>query len=570
MNKQLNSTRLWCFIIITLFTISSYGQSSGKRKKRYEAQYLNMNEISLQIKQSCAKLENEKSLIIEGEQVIAKHFIPEFYKSRGFQPAWSEYESFQDVMNGFNGIEENGLRLEDYHVAAFDSLEAKIIQLKKRDYYSDEWVAEFDILITDALFTYAYHLFYGKTNPQSFDANWNFKRSQFPQGMVDSLTTAIKNRDISTRLSNIEPDFSGYIKMKEVLQQYQIIAKNGGWGSVNGAKTIKPGDSDPVIIEIRKRLTITNELSETAITDSLLFDKSLQRDIENVQSNHGLTPDGIIGKNTFAALNIPVEKKIEMIKVNMERDRWVSKAFSDYFVLVNIAAFEAYIYKDYKKIHSTKAMVGKTYHQTPVFTAKMQYVEFNPTWTVPTSITKNELLPKMRHDKNYLERTHMEILDFQGNVMDTSKINLQELSSTSSFPYMLRQKPGPWNALGQVKFIFPNPFSVYLHDTPSRSLFSREDRSLSHGCIRIENPLDFASVILQNTRYDKETIANIIKSEETQRIILNEKPDVMLLYLTVSMNENGELKFVNDVYKRDQKVYEALVKMKITDINLWP
>lgn len=562
--------RLSYFLIIAWVTLPLHGQSFSKREKKYEAQYQNTEQIRQELKKSCTKLEEENVLIIEGEPVIAKHFIPEFYKSRNYQPAWSEYESFQDVINGLNGIEENGLRPEDYHVAAFDSLEASIIKLKKRDYHNNPWVAEFDMLITDALFTYAYHLFYGKTNPQSFDAHWNFKKLQFPKGMVDNLSEAIENRDISKRLSNIEPDFKGYKKMKEVLKMYRAIAEEGGWGTVNSDKVIKPGDNNQTIIQIRKRLDISNELSNISPTDSLLYDENLQKDLQKFQENHGLTPDGIIGKNTFAALNIPVKKKIKMITVNMERDRWVNKAFSDFFVLVNIAAFEAYIFKDSIRIHTTRAMVGKTYHQTPVFAAKMQYLEVNPTWTVPTSITRRELIPKIQGDKNYLTNKHMEVVDFQGNIVDTSKINFQELTSTSPFPYMLRQKPGPWNALGQVKFIFPNPFSVYLHDTPSRSLFARENRSLSHGCIRIENPLDFATVILQNTTYDKEAITKIVKSQKTQRIILSDKPDVMLLYWTVGLGNHGELRFVNDIYSRDQKVYDALVKKKTTEIEVMP
>lgn len=562
MKKHIHVSKRWGILLIICFSLQIQAQSNAKRAKKYEAHYSNTEQISNEIKSSCIELEKEKRLIIEGEHVVAKHFITEFYKNRAYQPAWNEYESFKDVIEALRGIEGNGLQLEDYHVAAFDSLAAKIEKLKKRDYYSTHWVAEFDILLTDALFTYAYHLFYGKTNPQSFDANWNYKKLEFPSGMVDTLASAIKKKDISKRLLQIEPRFNGYIKMKEVLIQYNKIANNGGWGTVETNKILRPGDSDKGIIQVRNRLLISNELTDTHFTDSLFYDDSLKVDIAHFQKNHGLNPDGVIGKNTLLALNISVEKKIEMIKVNMERDRWVSNAFTDYFVLVNIAAFEAYIFKDFKRIHTTKAMVGKTYHQTPVFTAKMQYVEFNPTWTVPTSITKKELIPKMQRDKTYLSRNHMEVLDFQGNVVDTSKIDFKNLTPTSSFPYMLRQKPGPWNALGQVKFIFPNSFSVYLHDTPSRSLFARENRSLSHGCIRIENPLDFATAILENTEYDRTAINNIIKSQDTQRIILKQKPDVMLLYLTVTMGENGDLRFVNDIYKRDKRVYNALTEIK--------
>lgn len=552
-----------------MFTYAG-AQSFSKRERKFEAQYYNLEEISSEIQKSCEKLLSDTFLIIEGEHVYATQFIPEFYKSRNYQPAWNEYEVFIELLKAVEGVEANGLLPEDYHISAIDSLEQKIVSNRKKDQYNLHWVAEFDLLITDALFTYAYHLLYGKTNPLTFDASWNFNRKEFPPGMVDSLTAAIEKRDIVQRLKNTEPSFTGYSKMKDALALYKYIAQNGGWGTIKSNQVLKRGESSEVVPQIRKRLLLTGDLTDTLSIENSVYDDSLYNDIKRFQKIHGLNNDGVIGKNTYAIFNIPVEKKIELLKVNMERNRWVSHAFSDDFILVNIAAFEAYVFDNKQRIHTTKTMVGKTYHQTPIFTAKLDYVEFNPTWTVPTSIFKREMIAKIKADSNYLSRNHLEVITFKGEVVDASTLNFNELTPSTSFPYMLRQKPGPWNALGQVKFIFPNKFSVFLHDTPSRSLFAREDRSLSHGCIRVENPLNFAEVVLRETEYTNEKINEIIKNEETHRVLLDSKPDVMLLYLTVSLGENGDLRFFKDVYNRDQKVYEALKKGKIHTIDVLP
>lgn len=567
MRNFMKTGLLFTFCILAYSTVA---QSYSKREKRFEAQYKNHAEITAEIQKSCEQLAKNKHLTFDGEQVIATNFIPEFYKSRDYQPAWDDYDVFMEILKAADGVEANGLKPEDYHVPAIDSLEKRIVGTNKREVYNSTWVAEFDILITDALFTYAYHLLYGKTDPVSFDANWNFNQRAFPPGMIDTLTTAINNRDIVRRLKNTEPQFPGYLKMKQALAQYKMIALNGGWGTISSNEVIKPGDSSLVIPQIRKRLYISRDLTDTLNFESTMYDDTLLFDVQRFQQKHGLNEDGVIGKNTYAAFNIPVEEKIKMLKVNMERDRWVSHAFSNYFVLVNIAAFEAYIFENGKRIHTTRTVVGRTYHQTPIFAAKLDYVEFNPTWTVPTSIFRNEMLAKIKADPSYLDKHHLEVVTFQGKVVDASSINFAEVTPSTSFPYMLRQKPGPWNALGQVKFIFPNKFSVFLHDTPSRGVFAREERNLSHGCIRVENPIDFAEIILKDTDYSREKIDAIVRSDETQRIILNKKPDVMLLYWTASLGENGELRFFNDVYNRDKKVYDALNKNKTQVIDVMP
>lgn len=345
--------------------------------------------------------------------------------------------------------------------------------------------------------------------------------------------------------------------MKQELAIYREIAENGGWGTIDEGGKIDPGASDPRIPLIRKRLQITNDLSNITDLESTIYDTELEKDIRSFQDLHGLAVDGIIGKGSFVALNISVEKKIDMLRINLERARWVMHNVPEEYLIVNIARYKAYVMKNDEVVHETNVMVGKTFHQTPVFRSKLQYIEFNPTWTVPVSITRNEMIPKIKKDHEYLKKKNMVLLDDAGNIIDQSKIDFSTISAYN-FPYTIRQEPGPGNALGEVKFIFPNQHSVYLHDTPAKSLFSQAKRSFSHGCIRTQNPLDLAEFLLQGTEWNKAKIDELIASKETKRVFLNPQLDVFLLYWTTGLIDTEKIFYLPDIYSRDQPILDKL------------
>lgn len=241
----------------------------------------------------------------------------------------------------------------------------------------------------------------------------------------------------------------------------------------------------------------------------------------------------------------------------MERARWLVGNISDNYILVNIAAFKAMYVENNKIRFVTNVQVGKPYTGTPVFKDRLEYIEFNPTWTVPWSIVKSSIIPHMKKDHGYLEKHHFDLLDKAGNKLNPASVDYSSISN-SNFPYMVRQRPGTWNSLGVVKFIFPNKYSVFMHDTPSKALFERSERAFSHGCIRTQNPLDLAEMLLEGTAYDQAKIDETLQSGETMRAVPSKTIDVMLLYWTVGYGENKSLIFYKDIYKRDNKVLDEL------------
>jgi murein L,D-transpeptidase YcbB/YkuD len=299
-------------------------------------------------------------------------------------------------------------------------------------------------------------------------------------------------------------------------------------------------------------------MPEGASMTSESFDVDVEGAVKAFQRRHGLTDDGIVGRNTVAAMNVPVQGRIDQIKVNLERGRWILRELGDSFVLVNIAGFQVYVVENRETIWTSRVVVGTTFHKTPLFRADMKYLVMNPTWTLPPGILANETLPRLKSDPNYLPDHHMSLLDRSGNRIDPSTVDFNQYSARN-FPYVVRQEPGPWNALGQVKFIFPNDHFVFLHDTPSRNLFGREVRTFSHGCIRVENPLDLAEVLLRDQpAWSRSAIDDQITSEDLKTVYLDEPLTTLLLYWTAWVDPAGQLTFYPDVYERDAAILAGL------------
>jgi murein L,D-transpeptidase YcbB/YkuD len=422
-----------------------------------------------------------------------------------------------------------------------------------------KWVAKFDLLMTDAILLYAYHLLEGKVNPYDLDVQWNFGYTQLPGGNSEKLANAIKNKSVSQELHKLRPQLAGYSIMMDELVKYRAIADAGGWSTISDGGKIDPGDTDSRIPDIRKRLNLSGDLTDKSDLTNETYDAQLEKDIRYFQEKHGLDSDGIIGKGTFTALNVPVEEKIDQIRVNLERYRWIVHNLSEYFIIVNIARFKVYVVQNNEVIHKTNVQVGSYYHKTPVFKSRLKYIEFNPTWTVPRSITVNEMIPKIKKNHDYLQNKNMVLLDGSDNIVPLSSVDFEKIS-VKNFPYVIRQEPGPGNALGQMKFIFPNKYSVYLHDTPSKYLFDRASRSFSHGCIRTQNPLQLAEVLLEETDWNKQKIRETLDSKVTTRAYFDKPIDVLLLYWTAGVYQDESVFYFPDIYKRDQPILEKLDK----------
>ena len=264
-------------------------------------------------------------------------------------------------------------------------------------------------------------------------------------------------------------------------------------------------------------------------------------------------------RGALEELNVPVASRIDQIRANLERARWVFRDVEDTYIIVDIAGFRLDLVEEGQNTWSTNVQVGKPYHATPVFKSTLKYVEFNPTWTIPPGILRKETLPRIRKDPDYLSRNNMSVVTMAGKIVDPATIDWAGTAG-KGFPYMIRQEPGTWNALGQVKFIFPNTYSVYLHDTPSKGLFARTERAFSHGCIRTENPFDFAEHLLDNQGWDRARIDQVIESGKTTRVNLETPVTVMLLYWTADVAEDGTVLFKKDVYGRDAKIIAGLAE----------
>lgn len=544
------------FTVVIFFSVSAQTKKTNL-KSYYKQMYKNEEQLTHSIRKLVNKLEEEKNLDVENNQIISVKVLIRFYKERNYRPAWNEFKVFEEASEVFKDSYDDGLIPSDYHVDGLLRLVDKIEASENKNQLDTEWVAGFDILMTDAIILYSYHLYVGKVDPHNLDANWNFGHAELKGDGPELLSNAIEKNDVSKELLKLRPELEGYSLFIKTLKEYRQIEEKGGWGTIKLGGKIDPGDSDPRIPQIRKRLAITNDLTNITDMESNTYNPELASDIILFQDMHGLDTDGIIGKGTFHALNIPVEEKIQKIRVNMERARWIMHNLTEGYLLVNIARYDAFVYQKGKLKHSFNVMVGKTIHQTPVFKSKMKYLEFNPTWTVPTSITRNELVPKMKKDPEYLQKNNMVLLDGSGNIISASSIDFSTVSA-KRFPYTVRQEPGPKNALGQVKFIFPNKYAVYLHDTQSKSLFSKSKRSFSHGCIRVQGPLDLAEVLLEDSNVNRKQIDKIIASKETKRIFLTEPLDVLLLYWTCGIWDEDKLFFIPDIYERDQKILNKL------------
>jgi L,D-transpeptidase YcbB len=510
-----------------------------------------------------SKLESlaiDKDTKIGGEKIHSIEYISNLYAKNEYQPFWTDLEAVDDAIKGIVASVEDGLLPQDYHLEAILFLRNELRQDEVSRKENRETNADLDILLTDGVIFYADHLLYGKIDPVAYVPTWNFDFAPIPDLNASTFAEHIAQHKISSRLNELRPEIPVYDTLMSILAKYRAIAINGGWEPVLTGGKIEPGDRDSRIPAIRKRLLVTGELSETDSTSSNLYDKKLEDDIKAFQAAHALDADGVIGTGSFRELNVPVEKRIESLRINLERIRWVAGNLPESYIIVNIAAFYLVMVKENQVVLTTRVVVGKPLNKTPIFRDKMRYIDFNPTWTQPTSIIKNETIPKLKKDSAYLEKNHMVLLDSKGNIVPTSKLDFKNLSA-SRFPYLVRQEPGPWNALGEMKFMFPNKYDIYLHDTPSKSMFSRGSRAYSHGCIRVNKPKDLAIKLLEGTEYDREKINKVVETHETTRVLLPEPLDILLMYWTCGIDPQGKLFFVPDIYERDQLVLKDLDRL---------
>jgi murein L,D-transpeptidase YcbB/YkuD len=490
--------------------------------------------------------------------IASVNLLLEIYEKRDYLPAWNDQRQIGELLTAIKATAADGLDPSDYHLKQVEFIYSELVvgrQVSSAN--SPATRAVQDIILTDSLARLGYHQLFGKVNPYTFDPHWNFRRELNDIDPATALQSAIDAPSLTDFLNNFFQRGWFYRKLQAALADYRQIAANGGWPIVEDGPTLKPGNSDRRLPELARRLIISGDLAPRIAVDKLtIYDESLQEAVRRFQERHALETDAAIGPATLRALNVPVEKRVEQLEINIERARWVLDDIEDDFVMVNIAGFRAYVLRGRKIVWETKVQVGSAFHQSPVFRDEIKYVVINPTWTVPFSIATKEILPKIKRDPNYFATRDFDLKTHSGKFIDPSIVNWEKITARN-FPYWLVQRPGPNNALGRVKIMFPNEHAVYLHDTPSKALFSKAARAFSHGCIRVENPFDFAQQLLGDG-WNQEKFQQVLDEGKTKSVSLSKPMQVLLLYWTVMVEPDGVVYFYDDVYERDARIAKAL------------
>lgn len=472
-----------------------------------------------------------------------------FYAAdRDYKPLWvrdnGPKAKARDVLDVFRSAGKLGLNPNNYRIA---QIERMMTVTTPRE------LAELELLLTRAFIDFGRDINRGVVLP-----NEASRENAITSKELGALTLidGAENADyIADYVRTLEPQSPEYQRIKGALATYREIAKKGGFPVIPKGPALKPGVSDKRIPLIRQYLLLTGDLPKGADQQSDLYDADLLAAVKWFQYRHGLTDDGILAATSFEAMNVPVASRIRQIELNLERRRWMDDDLGPYYILVNVADQELKVVKDGKTIHTAKVVVGKPYTRTPVFSEKMKYVVLNPFWNVPPNIANGEYLPKLKRNPGVLRKENIRVFNASGTQVDPYSVNW---SAVKRMPYSLRQDSGPKNALGKVKFMFPNRFNVYLHDTPSKSLFNKDLRIFSHGCMRVQNPLDLAALLLADEGWTPARIDSAVAQGRQRIINLKTQIPVHVTYLTAWVNKDGSVQFRRDPYNRDAELAEAL------------
>ncbi|WNG46226.1 L,D-transpeptidase family protein [Archangium minus] len=515
-----------------------------------------------------------------------------FYETRGFQPAWFSYDGtvrpeVGQYLAALCEAEAEGLWPERYHRS---ELEESLRRLTLGGEPEDAWVGV-ELGLTSSLLTYASHLLSGQVSSRRI--HWRTK----PPGAVvlaAVLEGVLASGDLAGALRSLSPSHEGYVRLREALARYRAIATAGGWPLVPEGEPLERGMKDARVLVLRERLRVTGDLPPVpeerllypgapgvgtlALVDELvlaamevpespltpppedLYDAELEAAVKTFQRRHGLPMDGKVGRETLAALRVPVEKRIGQLLVNLERWRWAPRELEPRYVRVNIPAFELEAVEQGRTVLRMPVIVGTPEWSTPVFKDAVEYLVLNPEWHVPQGITEAEVLPKLREDAGAAESLRLKVLDkATGAEVDPHSVDWSGLEE-GTLPYRFAQAPGESNPLGRVKFIFPNRFAIYLHDTPNPALFAQANRAFSHGCVRVSEPAKLADFMLRGHEGWTEAtlVAAMEAGGESRRVELPAPVPVYLLYWTAFVDAEGHVEFREDLYHHDPEVLRAL------------
>lgn len=474
--------------------------------------------------------------------------LQEFYNSSNNQTVWGNLKKRSYVLSQVKNCEKLGLNPDDYKSETLEKYEKRISKL------NDKELATYDILLTYNFELYLNHLHKGKLDPKKMYTDWDLTEKKLDVNSI--LIKAFNQNKLDSIVENIQPKSDTYKQLLKALEIIDTFPEDDiGMIKVDSlTKKISLNDANAALINIKKRLLFWGDMSGK---DSLttIYNQKTFESVKRFQERHGLAADGVIGQGTISALNYSKEKRKQQIIANLERWRWYSHDIAENYFIINISNYSLNVVESQDTILSRNIVVGTSKRKTPIITSVLKTVVFNPTWTVPPTILKEDVVPAMKRNRNYLKNKNITIYDTMGNEVDPGKWNENKPGN-----YKYVQSPGYNNSLGLMKILFPNHYSVYLHDTNHRNIFGRNNRSLSSGCVRIENPLELAEHILNDsisTNWPKEKIDSIIETKITTNIKIRKKYALYQWYWTAWSKKN-QLIFRADIYNLDSDLYAKL------------
>lgn len=543
-------------LLLSLMLLFSVGCNKGQRK--------NEGTVNDRTQDTSPTAKTDSAFVdkyVARESAFKQHrnIIMKFYRDRNFRLGWFKKDKLVPQANTFISVVDKahreGLDPKDYKIVNFKKMFAEFDQAKKDDSLRYKLKQEIDVALTASYMNYASDFYRGTVNPREIDhIDWSVRKNKIK--LNKALETILQERDSRYPYYQFEPLHEEYNKLRTALQQYRNIRQQGGWPKIAGVTKLNVGDTSRVVPLLRRRL-LPKERWDVARPNPNTFDDELVNAVKDFQVRHGLKADGALGATTLKAMNVSIDDRIDQLIINMERWRWIPKPkkFEEKHIFVNIPEYMLYARDKGKNVLKMRVIVGKTMNSTPIFSDKLEYIVFSPYWNVPTSIVMEEFLPKLQRDPSWLDRMDMEVLN--GYSKDAQPVSPQSVDwysvSADNFKYRIRQRPGPENPLGDTKFIFPNEHEVYLHHTASETLFNETQRGFSHGCIRVEKPVELAEFLLNDQpQWSESAILEAMHGGTEKYQNLKAEVPVYIVYFTSWVDDKGAIHFRDDIYGHDR------------------
>jgi murein L,D-transpeptidase YcbB/YkuD len=495
----------------------------------------------------------------DAESVRLWRLTRQFYQKRGDRFAWIDDRKPRREMDELIGVlqsaDREGLDPALYNVAVLTARrqEAGRGFLTMKGFDARE-AADLDVWLTYLYLRYASDLTNGLAGLSHADPKWKLRDKRTDPGPL--LERALDEHRIAQSLQELTPAHTQYTRLRDALATYREIAKRGGWPAVPADLKVKPGHSHAGVAALAKRLAASGDYTGTMDEQNPVYGPDLQEAVKRFQRRHGLEPDAVVGRAVVTQLNVPADARVSQIALNLERWRWLPRDLGGRHILVNVPEYRLEVWEGQAVPLSMRVVVGKKDTPTPIFADDMTYIVFSPYWNVPPEIVKNETIPSALRDPAFLQRTNMEVLDRSGNTVDPSSVDIEDVRQ-----YRFRQRPGSSNSLGLVKFMFPNSYNVYLHDTPADSLFARATRSFSHGCVRVEQPVQLAEYLLRDQpEWTPERISGAMRAGVERSVKLSAPLPVYLGYWTARVSADGIVQFRDDLYAIDARQMALLTR----------